>query len=675
VLFSQVGCSKVPALEGAAPKRSNTDIAERDRPAAPPQVAYGPTLVQQSIAKEGINVEFCLRRVGAQPRDRTTLREGDDVLFEFKMTDKNGAPLSRAYPAAWLDPKEPTGPPDPHALNRRVQRFIGGGLFARAALDLNVYYVLALNEDPSITVVDPLFGFGGTKLLAIVKLAEAGVDWAITADQRTVFVALRDSKQVVAVDTSKWEVHARVDVGGRPTRIALQPDQRYIWVTCDGAGSARGGVRVLATDDLKVTAELPTGPGPHDLAVSTDSFWVFVTAADGTISVVDTRTLRYSATYTVSARPVSVAYSQLARMAYVTHEDGTIAVIDPVQPRVVAKMTTEPGLGPIRFAPTGRYALAANSKANLVHVVDASLNRVVQTCDTREGPDEVAFSDELAYVHHAGTETVTIIPLKQVGEAGSPLSVVEFFGGQKPPGGCAAPSPAHAVVQAPGEAAVLVANPADRAIYYYKEGLAAPMGHFQNYGRRPRAVLCVDRSLRERETPGVYQSIARVRSPGQYDLLFYLDAPQIVHAFDLVVEPDPDRQRARDAEKVKAEFVGEPPRLAVGRRTTLRFRIAGAADDRPRAGLEDVAVLTFLAPGVWHKRHAAHDRNDGIYAVDFTPPRPGVFYVSIESPTAHLAMNNARPIVLSCTDNNPDARTGPPPGSRKAGESGDLRPK
>ena len=38
--------------------------------------------------------------------------------------------------------------------------------------------------------------------------------------------------------------------------------------------------------------------------------------------------------------------------------------------------------------------------------------------------------------------------------------------------------------------------------------MAAPMGHFQNYGKQPRAVLVVVRSLRE-VRPGVYETTAR----------------------------------------------------------------------------------------------------------------------------------------------------------------------
>ena len=80
---------------------------------------------------------------------------------------------------------------------------------------------------------------------------------------------------------------------------------------------------------------------------------------------------------------------------------------------------------------------------------------------------------------------------------------MSFPAGQNPPDKASRPSPAASIVQVPGANAVLVANPADRAIYFYKEGMAAPLGHFRNYNREPRAVLVVDRSLQERSARGV----------------------------------------------------------------------------------------------------------------------------------------------------------------------------
>src|SRR5687768_17680227 len=52
---------------------------------------------------------------------------------------------------------------------------------------------------------------------------------------------------------------------------------------------------------------------------------------------------------------------------------------------------------------------------------------------------------------------------------------------------------------------------------FRSEGMAAPMGNFQNYRRIPRAVKVVDRSLRE-ESLGVYSTTARVPKEGVYNV-------------------------------------------------------------------------------------------------------------------------------------------------------------
>jgi len=88
----------------------------------------------------------------------------------------------------------------------------------------------------------------------------------------------------------------------------------------------------------------------------------------------------------------------------------------------------------------------------------------------------------------------------------------EFPAGQHPLDQFSLASFADTIVRAPGEDAVLVANPADKAIYYYKEGMAAPMGYFPNYGKEPRAVAVIDRTLRQIET-GVYETITRIEKP------------------------------------------------------------------------------------------------------------------------------------------------------------------
>jgi hypothetical protein len=207
--------------------------------------------------------------------------------------------------------------------------------------------------------------------------------------------------------------------------------------------------------------------------------------------------------------------------------------------------------------------------------------------------------------------------------------VVDFDGGQAPPGKGRYPSLASAIVQAPGMSAVLVANEQDKAVYYYEEGMAAAKGEFSNYGRLPRAVLPVDRTLRERSEPGVYETVLRLGEAGSYEVVFALSSPRIVTGFSLDVKPNPEIERQRKTGKLVA-LAGMKDRIVkVGQPVGIDFKVADELSNAPRTKLENLSVLAYLAPGVWQKRLAPHETADGIYSVAFNPPKPGIYYVQL----------------------------------------------
>ena len=211
-----------------------------------------------------------------------------------------------------------------------------------------------------------------------------------------------------------------------------------------------------------------------------------------------------------------------------------------------------------------------NTERKLLYVLDPASNRIVQRTTVEEGPDAVAFSDDFAYIRHRGSANVVMVSLKTAGKEGAPLSILRFPAGEAPPGSMADPTPADSMVPAPGAGAMLVANPGDRSVYYYKEGLSAPMGTFSNYKREPRAVLVLDRSLRERAEPGVYETVARLR-------------PSRPVRAPLLPRPAPGRPRV--------SFRG-PGRPRAGARAEAR-QGRRAADHRrePRGGRTDVPPL------------------------------------------------------------------------------------
>ena len=319
----------------------------------PPAIA---AVYQDSIHRQGIAIDVTIDPVsGADSIDSTTLHEGDKVIVRFRLSDAKSAKSYRgANPAAWMD--WTGGSSRERECTDRATRYLSGSLFDQPDLDLNVFYVLALNADPTITVVDPLFGFGGTKLLALVVLDSPGEDWAIDDDDQYLYVSLPDSDAVAVIDTDSWRVHQSLGVGARPRRIAFQPDGAYLWVASWENTPKTSGVDVIRVADGTVLAHIATGAGTHDLAFTPDNEFAFVTNRDAdTVSVIDIRTLLEVEELATGSQPVSIGYSSLAQAAYVAHYgDGTIAVIDGQRHAILQPSPrAEPGLAQIRITPDG----------------------------------------------------------------------------------------------------------------------------------------------------------------------------------------------------------------------------------------------------------------------------------------------------------------------------------
>ncbi len=277
-----------------------------------------------------------------------------------------------------------------------------------------------------------------------------------------------------------------------------------------------------------------------------------------------------------------------------------------------------------------------NAETNYLHVIDAASNRLIKSGEVETAPDQVTFSETLAYVRHRGSEAVLMISLANLADPNSPLSVTDFPGGQEAPGLMNLPSLAAGIVQAPGNNAVLISNPGDQMIYFYKEGMAAPMGSFKTYSREPRAVMVLDRSLAERQ-PGTYVTEARLRGPGTYDLIFFMDSPRVVHCFEVEVGVNQairDRQLARLPVRVEPKL--DTPALAVGKVSKLRFSLIDGRTGEPASGAQDVMVQAVKAPGTWHVRRPAKEIEAGLYESEITAPESGVYYLTVYSTSLGL---------------------------------------
>ena len=607
------------------------------------------------VVHQGIAVTLSATSLARAGRPAAELREGDDVTFQFKISDTaTGTPFTGAFPRAWLDVERPQEKVD---CVGKVKAFISAGLLARPILDLNVYYVLTLNEDASISVIDPHFGYGGSKLLSMVSLKSPGEDWVLTADGMTLFVSMPDVNRIAVVSTATWKVISDIDIGARPSRLVLQPDRGRLWASYDNpnGGGAVSGVAVINTEKLALETRLATGAGRHEIAFADDGRFAFVTNAnDGNVSIIDAFSLVKLKDIPTGRKPSGIAFSSKGKLAYVVHEqEGLVSAVDGTRQKLVATIPAWTGDGQtIQFAPDGRFGFIPNPARNAVHVLDAAINKIVQTADIDGGPDQVSFSDTLAYVRRRDSEIVVMMPLPKGDLQGQSVTLTDFPGGQHALGKASKPSRAASIVRAPGENAALVGNAADKSIYYYQEGMAAPMGSFSNYGHEPRAVLVVDRSLRER-LPGVYETTAKLRTSGVFTVAFVLDSPRIVHCFPLQVKTAAPRPESGILSKVRIEGLLKDPVIRVGEKVRVRFKLTDPATTQPKSKLADVSALIFLAPGIWQDRPAAKEVEQGLYEIEFRPPESGFYYVYLQSPSLGLTLDNPQYLILQAVGAQP----------------------
>jgi YVTN family beta-propeller protein len=609
-----------------------------------PDVAK-PSRTPQVFKEQGVAVDFSIEPIGSN----SGLMEATEARIKFRITETvGGKPLSNLRPIAWIDSRQNARPPVPRECREKVQDLLQANFARKAVVDLNSYFILALNNEPNISVIDPLSSVGTTKLYTLVALSSPGEDWLLSRDRKWLYVSMPLVNKVAVVDVANWKVIANIDAGSKPARLSLQNDERYLWVGNNSDEAAKSGVTVIDTEKLQVAANIATGAGHHEIGFDEDDRYAFITnKQDGTLTVVDIRKLAKLVDLNIGLRPTAVAFSSLSKAIYIANEgSGEVVAVDSIRHSVLTRIRTQPGLQLIRFMPGGRFGFATNNAKNTVSIFDVSTNQLIHTVPVGPSPNQITFTNDFAYVRSNDSEFVTMINLTKLTRHGE-VALSRFPGGQKAPRDSAHTSLADSIIPAPEPGAVLAANPADKMIYFYTEGMAAPMGSFQNYRRDPRAILVLDNSLRE-TAPGVYSTTIKLPRSGEYNVPLLLDSPRLVNCFQMTVDENPALPKEA-AVPIKVELVSPQGMLKVGEKYQLRLRVVDAISNKTRSDLKDLGVLIFLAPGIWQQREWAKVNGEGLYEMTFVPPDEGLYYVYVQVPSLEVKFNSLFPFQLQAT--------------------------
>ena len=623
-------------------------FAESGQPKHLSEGSHAKTTDNLRVVKEGIAIELSTELLSSKQGGGKKLVAGRDAKIRFSLKDpKTGEALRGLYPAAWVDKKKKRL--KKLSCNEKIRSFLQAQLAFRPAVDLNAWYILALNKKGSISVIDPLVDAGASgMLLDLVLLESPGEDWTLDPESNRLYVTLPHAGKVAVIDTDTWEVLTYIESNPGPSQIAFQPDGRYLWIGLDqgieGPGKP-GGVIVIDPQSGTVVSIIPTGRGHHEIAFSDDSHYAYVTnESDGTVSVIDIWKTKKLKDIKTGIRPTSLAYSKTAHAVYATDSgEGNIYVIGRSKNEVIAKIKVKSGATGVRFSPDGRWGFVSDPKSKSIVIFDASSNRVVHSFSVGEGPNQVVFNDTYAYVHSVGSSQISLIQLGALDQRGS-IPVIQIPVGKNPSRELSDSIKAEMIALTPEESSVVVANPVDENIFYYMEGMNAPSGSFGNFQRQPKAVMTVDKGLKE-TSPGLYEAHVKLKTPGTYDVAFLLDNPKLTHCFTVSVADDP-ANRAKMMGEIQMELVSPGKNVIAGQQIEVRVRLKDNLTGEPKSGVKDLRVQAVLAPGIWQKKVLAESRKNGEYIARFSFPRPGVYLVSFESSSLNVPLNKWYPLTF-----------------------------
>ena len=605
-------------------------------PVATAEEAASADAASNFVSREGVNVEFALRPLRSEKTGPALAGDWADITF--RVTDAStGEPIKGRYPAAWMDLGQAWEAKGgrPMSCRDRVATYLQGIVGVRPMIDLNSHFLLVMNRDPSISVIDPAIGITGiTNLFAQINLTQSGADWVLNDDHKRLFVSMPVSGKVALVDTQAFQVTHEIEAGEQPMRVEIQSDQRYLWVGNSTSDPATSGVTLIDTAELAPVAFIATGPGHHEIAFTDDNRYAFVTNRDGgTVSVIDVQKLEKIKDIETGSRPMSIAFSPLGQAIYVTDVDtGMITVIEPDTLEIRSNIKAEPGIGPMRFTPDGRWAMVINTSANKVFVLDASTNNLPHTIEVGEQPYQVNYTTSFAYIRSLGTQDVALIPLSELDRMQTPPATF-IPAGQRPPGAVGDISIADSIIPAVKQAAAAyIVNQAEGTVSYYMEGMGAPMGSFRNYGHETRAIEIVDRSMSEVE-PGVYRGRVKIPVEGDYDIAFMMDTPQFLHCFSAFVEPDPNREADVGLD---VEYVVGDRFVKIGEQKSVQFVLSDAGAGTPVPDLADVSILYYQSDGRGRQVVPATALGEGLYEAELNITAPATYYIFVGAPSRDL---------------------------------------
>ena len=312
---------------------------------------------------------------------------------------------------------------------RLIVTFLTFGIVAFTSAAGTHTLVVLSHNDHTAYELDPASG----KILRSFKAIDQPHEGVVSADGKTVFVAVPNGPVVSILDAATFKETSRIETplfrrtprrpanaapdappqtSASPHGVALTNDGSKLYIGLENADVPGVVVYDVKTRQVIKKIDLVLNGG-HYLAIQpgTDKLY-YPHRNDDRVVVLDTKTDRILKVIAVKGGPVGVAFRPNGEVWLHEDGDGSVTVVNSTSDEVVAVIPTGgKGAGRIAVSPDGAYAASTHSGSGDVALIETASRQVVASVPLGKGPGFPLFSPDSTtlYVMNSGEGDVAVI--------------------------------------------------------------------------------------------------------------------------------------------------------------------------------------------------------------------------------------------------------------------------
>jgi len=210
-------------------------------------------------------------------------------------------------------------------------------------------------------------------------------------------VANKHSNTLSFVDPRSFEVVMTIPTGPNPHEIVVTPDQRFAYLS--NYAPPGNSVSVVDLVQRKHVKQISTGDYGriHGCAISHDGKRAYFTAGQsGYVLEVDTKTNQVTRAIPTHAKISHMVYvsPDNKRLYTANISSENVSVIDRMSGELITQIPCGPGVEGMAFTPDGKYLWAANQTGGTITIIDVATHRPIDTFACPGMPVRIKFTSD-----------------------------------------------------------------------------------------------------------------------------------------------------------------------------------------------------------------------------------------------------------------------------------------